>query len=71
MASFFAEFVILWWVGGKGVYGWMRAHTISKYTFTFTQQLFSYLTLFLQQYSLPNLGVNLLSIYKQKMDYQS
>jgi len=25
----------------------------------------------LQQYSLPNLGVNLLSIYKQKMDYQS
>jgi len=54
---------------GKGRYGWTRTwmwtRTISKYTFTFTYQLFFTPYIVLQQYLLPDSFVNIqLSIYK-------
>ena len=53
-------------VGGKGGYGQMLTRTRTQNTLVHLHNTyFSYLSLFfLQQYSLPNPGVNLLSFYR-------
>ena len=48
------------WVSGKGGYGWTRR--IENTLLHLHNTYFSYLTWFLQQYSFPNPGVDLLSI---------